>query len=80
MNRYDCTQNGLDTLAVAVCHDCGAGLCPDHTAVSQHTLTVVRATSWQTPVEAPQRRIRCHTCPAAVIAANEPSSDAMATP
>jgi hypothetical protein len=71
MNCYDCAQLGRTTSAVAICHDCGAGLCPDHTTEGQHMLTVVRATSSRYPVDPPQRRIRCLTCAAAVDRAEE---------
>jgi hypothetical protein len=71
MNCYDCQHNGRRTAAIAVCHDCGAALCHDHTAEDAHQLAVVQATSWKTPVEPPQRRIRCHTCAAAITAAAE---------
>jgi len=71
MNCYDCAQAGLTTPAVAVCHECGAGLCADHAIQGRHTLTVVRATSTQTPVDPPQRRIWCQTCAAAIDAANQ---------
>lgn len=51
MNCYDCNLSGDTTPAIAVCHDCGAGVCPDHAISGQHTLTAVRATNWQTPVD-----------------------------
>ena len=30
MNCYDCANHHTATPAVAICHDCGAGVCPDH--------------------------------------------------
>ena len=71
MNCYDCHHNDTQTIAVAICHDCGAGLCLDHTTEGTHRLTVVRATGWQAPVDPPERRIRCHTCAAAITAATD---------
>ena len=71
MNCYDCAQHGETTPAIAICHDCGAGVCADHRIEGQHALTVVRATSSRYPVNPPQRRIRCHTCAAAVDKADE---------
>jgi hypothetical protein len=71
MNCYDCHQTGNTSAAVAVCHDCGAGVCADHAVQGQHALTVVTATNWQAPVDPPQRRIRCLTCAAAENAADE---------
>ena len=50
MNCYDCQHNGHRTAAIAVCHDCGAALCHEHTAEGAYQLTVVRATSWKTPL------------------------------
>jgi hypothetical protein len=74
MNCFDCNLSGDTTPAIAVCHDCGAGVCPDHAISGQHTLTAVRATNWQTPVDPSQRRIWCQTCAAAINAANELSA------
>ena len=79
MNCYDCHRSGDATLAIAICHDCGAALCPDHTAEGTCNLTVVRATSWQTSVQPPQRRIRCRTCAAAITAAADMAIGAVAT-
>jgi hypothetical protein len=71
MNCYDCALSGATRPAVAICHHCGAALCPDHTIPGQHTLFVVRATNHHAPVEPPERRIWCQTCAAAIDAANE---------
>ena len=32
MNCFDCADFGITSEAVAVCADCGAGLCVDHAA------------------------------------------------
>lgn len=74
MNCYDCHQTGDATPAIGVCHDCGAGICAEHTTESLITLTVITATNWQAPVVPPQRRIRCRTCAVANDAARELSS------
>ena len=79
MNCYDCHHNGRQTAAIAICHDCGAALCPDHATEGSRNLSVVRATSWQTPVEPPQRRTRCHTCADAITAAAGMAIGAAAT-
>jgi hypothetical protein len=71
MNCYDCHQSGLTTPAIAICSDCGAGVCAQHAVQGRHTLTVVHAIRAQTPVDPPQRRIRCRTCAAAIDSANE---------
>ncbi|CAN5830846.1 hypothetical protein BH23ACT4_BH23ACT4_04530 [soil metagenome] len=73
MNCYDCNQSGTITPAIAVCHDCGGGVCPDHAVESRHTLMVVTATSTRTPVDPPQRRMRCQPCAFAVDSADRVS-------
>ena len=78
MNCYDCAQSELTTPAIAVCHDCGAGVCADHAIPGQNILTVVRAINTQTLVDPPQRRIWCQTCAAAIDAANESATAAKA--
>ena len=74
MNCYDCALSDTTNSAVALCHDCGAALCPDHIIPGQHTLYVMKATSHHAPVEPPERRIWCQTCAAAIDAANELST------
>jgi hypothetical protein len=74
MNCYDCHHSGAAAPAVAVCHDCGAGVCAEHSVPGLHTLTVVRATSTQTPVDPPQRRIWCQVCATAIDTANQLSA------
>ena len=71
MNCYDCHQTGNDTPAIAVCHDCGAGVCPDHTTEDAYHLTATRAINQRIPVDPPQRRIHCHTCAVAIAAADK---------
>ena len=36
MNCYDCALHHTTTAAVAICHDCGAGVCPDHAVTGAH--------------------------------------------
>ncbi len=73
MIYYDCHHFGNTTAAIGVCHDCGAGMCADHAIEHHYVLTVVTATSTQTPIEPPQRRIRCQACAAAIDAARQTS-------
>jgi hypothetical protein len=73
MNCYDCHQSGTRNPAIAVCHDCGSGVCADHAVETRYTHTVVTATSTRTPVDPPQRRIRCQTCVVAIDSAGEVS-------
>lgn len=35
MQCFGCTQTGRETTAVAVCQDCGAGLCLAHAAANE---------------------------------------------
>lgn len=79
MNCYDCHHIGQQTAAIAICHDCGAGLCPDHTDEAIHHLTVIRALNQRLKVDPPERRIRCHTCTAAITAAADITTGAAAT-
>ena len=39
MNCYDCALHHTTTAAVAIRHDCGAGVCPDHAVTGAHHLT-----------------------------------------
>lgn len=80
MNCYDCAQSGHTKPALAICHDCGAGLCADHGTEAQHTSTMVRPTNTQHPVDPPQRRIRYHRCAAAITRADELSATRMSHP
>jgi hypothetical protein len=75
MNCYDCaTQDHLNRLAVAVCHDCGAAACAEHSVARRHHLTRPAMIMRAEPVEPAARVLRCTTCDAAYAAAHgEPS-------
>ena len=73
MNCYDCNSLGLTSPALAVCHDCGAGVCAEHTMEAFHHLTRIFSVNLEVRVEPPQRRIRCQTCAAAVTARSRPA-------
>jgi hypothetical protein len=62
MNCYDCAALGLDSHAVAVCMDCGAGMCIDHGHVEPRWLTRTMVINREVTVEPPARSIRCATC------------------
>jgi hypothetical protein len=79
MNCYDCQHNGQRTAAIAVCRDCGAALCPDHTTEATHHLTVTRALNRHIPVDPPERRILCHPRTVAITAAANMTVGAAAT-
>ena len=74
MNCYDCAHHHATTAAVAICHDCGAGVCPDHAITSPHHLTRMVPLGRSVPVEPAARVVRCTTCAAAVRAANSPET------
>lgn len=35
MQCFECTRTGRETVAVAVCRECGAGLCLEHAAANE---------------------------------------------
>lgn len=69
MNCFDCTALGRPTEAVAVCADCGAGVCPDHAHVTARWLTRTMAINRTVRIEPPARSIHCTVCHAAHDAA-----------
>jgi hypothetical protein len=74
MNCFDCAATGITTAGVAVCSNCGAGLCADHVQVEAHWLTRTAVINRTVVVEPPARTIRCPVCQAAHDAAvNSPA-------
>jgi hypothetical protein len=65
MNCYDCATTAHYNPAVAICIDCGAGLCIEHAVVVQHHLTRVAVINRIENVEPPARLLYCETCAAA---------------
>ena len=76
MNCYDCAPHHNATAAVAVCHDCGAAVCPDHAVTTDHHLTRMVGLGMSIPLEPAARIVRCTTCAAAVRAASSPHTEA----
>jgi hypothetical protein len=72
MNCLDCATAGHTQRAVAVCHDCGAGVCIDHLRQHERILTRTATMNRLVPVEPSARVIRCHLCAAAVLASHNP--------
>ena len=72
MNCFDCNHPGLAVAAVAICHDCGAGVCADHAVVRPHHLTRTATINRIIVVEPPARLIRCVTCATAHDAVDHP--------
>ncbi len=62
MNCFDCGEQGATVVAVAVCRDCGAAVCVDHTVVASHHLTRTATIGLQVPIEPPARLMRCGVC------------------
>lgn len=74
MNCFDCAAAGITTVAVAVCSNCGAGLCADHVQVEAHWLTRTAVINGSVVVEPTAREIRWPVCQAAHDAAvNSPA-------
>ncbi len=72
MNCFDCAATGITTSAVAICGDCGAGLCTDHARVTAHFLTRTAVINRSVVVEPRARQIRCALCQMAHDAAVNP--------
>jgi hypothetical protein len=70
VNCLDCTTAGHPSPAVAVCHTCGAAVCPDHAAVRAHHLTRTEPINQVITVEPPARLVSCTVCAAARDAAH----------
>lgn len=62
MNCLDCNNPTTHVTAVAVCHDCGAGICADHAVIETNYLTRMISLGMPVAVEPPGRIIRCPTC------------------
>ncbi len=60
MNCYDCALNGNTTPAVAVCNDCGAGICLDCVRVEQTDHT--HSSSPGVPTPHRTRTLTCASC------------------
>jgi hypothetical protein len=69
MHCYDCALDGRHRDAVAVCVDCGAAVCLDHSHPEERWLTRTAAINQVETVHPPARDIRCGVCAAAHHAA-----------
>ena len=72
MNCFDCAAHSRTEPAVAVCGDCGAGVCVQHAHVTARWLTRTMAINRTVAVEPPARTVRCSVCQAARDAAPTP--------
>ncbi|AXE24219.1 hypothetical protein C0216_12815 [Streptomyces globosus] len=65
MNCYECAAgSGPPRVAVAVCRECGVGLCTGHARVETHEL-LRPAGLGKTTTDLPARRVVCPVCAAA---------------
>ena len=69
MNCFDCAAHDQAEPAVAVCADCGAAVCMQHTHVTPRWLTRTMALNRTVAVEPPARTVRCSVCQVARDAA-----------
>lgn len=76
MNCFDCATSGHSHEAIAVCADCGAGLCIEHTQVVPRWLARTMAINRPVTVQPAARTIYCNTCRTAHSACGDlPSPD-----
>jgi hypothetical protein len=62
VNCFDCAAHGRTEEAVAICADCGAGICLGHAQVTPRWLTRTMPINRTVAVEPPARTIRCCLC------------------
>jgi hypothetical protein len=74
MNCFDCAALGRAAEAVAVCTDCGAGVCLEHARVMPRWLTRIEPIGRREQVEVPARIVRCGLCQLARDAEAAPSA------
>lgn len=80
MECFDCAAMYRVTSAVAVCADCGAGVCPEHTRVIPRWLTRIVPIGRRERTGPPARILRCGVCQAARDAVPDAESRAPVTP
>ncbi len=69
MHCFDCAALGDAHDAVAICADCGAGICHNHAHVTPRWLTRTAVINRTVAIEPPARTIRCSVCQTACDAA-----------
>jgi hypothetical protein len=62
MNCFDCAACGRSTEAVAICTDCGAAICANHTHTTPRWLTTTVSINRTVAVTPPARTLRCGVC------------------
>jgi hypothetical protein len=62
MDCLECALANMHTTAVAVCADCGAALCLEHSVIDERWLTRPAVTLPEVPVEPSARIVNCAVC------------------
>ncbi len=71
MNCYDCNKERVETVALGVCHICGAGLCAEHTRETKQAVKITQAFFAKVAVDPPQRGLVCLKCAESIEATNQ---------
>jgi hypothetical protein len=74
VNCLECAAVGRTDPAVAICVDCGAGICAEHAVFSLRNLTRIEPINRVEVVEPPARVIRCEMCAKTRDAQNRPAA------
>jgi hypothetical protein len=75
MDCLDSDLANMHTTAVAVCADCGAALCLEHSVIGERWLTRPAVMLREVPVEPPARIVYCAICASARAASRRPAGD-----
>ncbi len=62
MNCFDCLQDEITKPAVAICHHCGAGICPKHSAEKKVSVSKLVGLGKKVPLPLYARRLFCFEC------------------
>ncbi len=62
MNCYVCDQHDIERAAVALCHNCSAGLCREHTLESSREVTTHALINRIVTLPIEAREMLCHVC------------------
>lgn len=77
MNCYECSQGGIATEAIGLCHHCSVGLCGEHATMVPDPVTVMYPVAKTVVLPRKARVLLCAVCKAALeqstVAASHPS-------
>jgi len=62
MNCYQCDQDSVQRAAVALCHQCLAGLCSEHAVATPREVTMVVPLGRVVALPISEREFLCHVC------------------